>query len=103
MLPNHNYTLPRGDEQGTYLALDVGGSTLRVALVRLAGRHGHHQPVRIVRMDNFEIDTVVKSLVGHAFFDWMAGRICDMLGRGDEYNMSSAALPVAMAWSFPVE
>ena len=39
MLPSYNHTLPTGLERGSYLALDVGGSTFRVALVELRGRH----------------------------------------------------------------
>lgn len=38
MLPSYNHKLPSGLEQGTYLALDVGGSTFRVAVVELAGK-----------------------------------------------------------------
>jgi hexokinase len=38
MLPSYNHKLPSGNEQGTYLALDVGGSTFRVAVVELNGK-----------------------------------------------------------------
>ena len=38
MLPSYNDKLPTGNEKGTYLALDVGGSTFRVALVELNGK-----------------------------------------------------------------
>ncbi|KAI9823055.1 MAG: hypothetical protein M1832_002709 [Thelocarpon impressellum] len=104
MLPSYNYTLPRGDERGRYLALDVGGSTFRVALVDLAGTDRARQPVTIVRMESWRIDERVRALEGHAFFDWMADRVRDMLAKdGSKHGRGSAPLRMGLAWSFPVE
>ncbi|KAI9756117.1 MAG: 18S rRNA maturation protein [Chaenotheca gracillima] len=104
MLPSYNHTLPRGDERGTYLALDVGGSTLRVALVELAGRNEASEPMRISRMESWRIDDSVKLLTGNDFFDWMAGRIDEMLSKdGSGYGHEKSPLPMGLAWSFPIE
>src|ERR1700712_2323774 len=35
MLPSYCHALPTGKEVGTYVSLDVGGSTLRIALIEL--------------------------------------------------------------------
>ena len=35
MLPSHITTLPSGRERGLYVAVDIGGTNMRVALVRL--------------------------------------------------------------------
>lgn len=35
MLPSFSHILPTGPERETYLALDVGGSNFRLALVKL--------------------------------------------------------------------
>ncbi|KAL8671518.1 MAG: hypothetical protein Q9168_003987 [Polycauliona sp. 1 TL-2023] len=78
MLPSHNYTLPNGKEHGSYLALDVGGSTLRVALIDLNGRTSNH-PIRIRRVVASHIDNRVRDLRGLEFFDWIAARIREML------------------------
>ncbi|KAL9614903.1 MAG: hypothetical protein Q9167_000645 [Letrouitia subvulpina] len=60
MLPSHNYTLPDGREKGTYLALEVGGSTLRVALVDLNGRSSTEKSLRIRRINlNIRLDAIV--------------------------------------------
>src|SRR5438045_6889876 len=60
MLPSFNHTLPTGNESGRYLSLDVGGSTLRVALVELFGRKSvksnGDMPMRIIRMRSWKID-----------------------------------------------
>ncbi|KAH7175622.1 hypothetical protein EDB81DRAFT_874462 [Dactylonectria macrodidyma] len=105
MLPSYSHQLPHGSERGHYLALDVGGSTLRVALVELRGRIskvGEHSS--ILSMRNFPITPEIKSLEGMAFFDWMAARIKDTLS-GDlvQHHSLDQPLLMAMAWSFPIE
>ncbi|KAK4966964.1 N-acetylglucosamine kinase 1, partial [Elasticomyces elasticus] len=104
MLPSYNHVLPTGCEQGTYLALDVGGSTLRIALVDLEGKESRHNGMHIRRISTCVIGDRVRSLRGHAFFDWMADRIKEMLAQEHyEAGMEDAALPMGVAWSFPVE
>jgi hexokinase len=104
MLPSYNHQLPNGDEQGTFLALDVGGSTFRVALIELSGRKGAGQECRILQKATFKINNSVKQLKGILFFDWMAQRIEETLsGQSEGRGMSDAPLPMGLAWSFPIE
>lgn len=104
MLPSYNHQLPTGDECGTYLALDVGGSTFRVALVQLSGRASEGSQSKILRCRSVKIDNTVRQLRGLAFFDWMASRIEDTLsGQSVGHQMSDAPLSMGMAWSFPIE
>ena len=106
MLPSHNYTLPNGREHGTYLALEVGGSTLRVALLELNGRTST-QPVRICRTVASNIDSRVRNLKGLQFFDWIAVQVQEIfLGDGearDHMPSTSQPIPMGIAWSFPIE
>ncbi|KAL8867864.1 MAG: hypothetical protein Q9174_005381 [Haloplaca sp. 1 TL-2023] len=107
MLPSHNYTLPTGQEQGTYLALEVGGSTLRVALVDLDGRNSmKEQPLRIRRIITSAIDNRIRDLRGLAFFDWIAAKTGEMLS-ADKEAMDHAQLreplPMGIAWAFPID
>ncbi|OJD15116.1 hypothetical protein AJ78_04601 [Emergomyces pasteurianus Ep9510] len=100
MLPSFNHTLPTGKERGTYLAMDLGGSTFRVALVELSGSG----KMRIVRLRTSVIDEAVKLLEGKAFFMWMAEKIEEMLSGGEEkYGMDSVPLPMGLSWSFPID
>jgi hexokinase len=104
MLPSYNYTLPTGHEIGTYLAMDLGGSTFRVALVELRGRTAGQPGLRIVRMSVSPIDENVRRLEGTLLFDWMAQKIEAMLAEGPETcGYEDEALPVGLAWSFPIE
>lgn len=101
MLPSYTYSLPSGNEKGTYLALDVGGSTFRVALIELYGRE---EEMRIVRVASSYIDNSVKLLEGTQFFDWMAGQIENTLKDvGTDYGRGEIALPIGLSWSFPID
>ena len=74
MLPSYSHLLPTGDERGNYLALDVGGSTFRVALIELSGTSSDGK-CKIVRTKSVKIDAGIRELTGLLFFDWMAQRI----------------------------
>ncbi|RMY71691.1 hypothetical protein D0862_14575 [Hortaea werneckii] len=106
MLPSYQHTLPTGNETGDFLALDVGGSTMRVALVRLAGAKGQQgeASMQVRRMRSVVIDKRIRDLRGQEFFDWMAERIGDMLAEYNHMNGTrDALLHMGLAWSFPIE
>lgn len=100
MLPSYNRALPSGTEKGTYLALDVGGSTFRVALIELHGGGN----MKILRESSAFIDNNVKLLEGTLFFDWMAENIDSMLQQvGASYGRENVPLSMGLSWSFPIE
>ncbi|CAJ2505453.1 Uu.00g128470.m01.CDS01 [Anthostomella pinea] len=103
MLPSFNHLLPTGQEKGQYLALDVGGSTLRVALVELRGREASGRESEIVRMISFKITPEIKKLEGMGFFDWMAARIHEVIHKDVSQTQQDVPIPMGLAWSFPVE
>lgn len=104
MLPSYNNTLPNGLEKGTYLALDLGGSTFRIALVELNGRQPGAKNMRIVTMKSFKIDEKVRQRRGTDFFDWMAEKIQQALADPKLQKSTGArSFPMGLAWSFPVE
>ncbi|THV48426.1 hypothetical protein BGAL_0249g00110 [Botrytis galanthina] len=103
MLPSYNHQLPSGHECGTYLALDVGGSTFRVALIKLAGKGCEGKEIEIIGLKSFKIKNAERQLVGVQFFDWMADRIVDTLsGEKEGHEISKAPLSVGLSWSFPI-
>ncbi|KAL2176249.1 uncharacterized protein P884DRAFT_300924 [Thermothelomyces heterothallicus CBS 202.75] len=104
MLPSYNSQLPTGHESGQYLALDVGGSTLRVALVELGGKGAEGAEGSIIRMDTFKIDSHVRNLRGARFFDWMAERIQRTVAKDSTRgHVPEVPLLMGLAWSFPIE
>jgi hexokinase len=103
MLPSFNHQLPTGQETGTYLALDVGGSTFRVALIKLFGRDQAGKESKIVSIQAFKIDQMIKRLEGVRFFDWMAQRIEESLSGKIDGHVPGVPLSAGLAWSFPIE
>jgi hexokinase len=104
MLPSYNHQLPTGDEIGNYLALDVGGSTFRLALVGLAGKKVDGKECQILKSKSVKVDSRVRALKGVLFFDWMAERIEDMLSQeSGGQEMSGSPLSMGLSWSFPIQ
>ena len=103
MLPSFTYQWPTGQEGGRYLALEVGGSTLRVALVEL-------YPMKIRCIMSFPIDTSIRQLKKYTFFDWIVERVMELLKKdsGDSNGFgfvraSWTGIEMGLAWSFPIE
>ncbi|EME41449.1 hypothetical protein DOTSEDRAFT_46445 [Dothistroma septosporum NZE10] len=105
MLPSYQHTLPSGRERGDFLALDVGGSTFRIALIRLTGKTRlGSDGMQVRRIRQFVIDDETRGLQGQTFFDWMADRVGEMLGEYNHINgTTNARLSMGLAWSFPIE
>jgi hexokinase len=102
--PSYNCKLPTGLEQGTYLTMDVGGSTFRVALVELTGKLPGAKGMRIVTMKSYKIDNTVRSLQGNAFFDWMAERVEAAIADPEvEKSSVNKTIRMGLSWSFPLE
>jgi hexokinase len=100
MLPSYNHQLPSGQEKGRFLALDVGGSTFRVALIELLGSENVPE-TRIVSQASYRITNTIKQLEGTQFFDWLAEKIEEtILGGGMNED---EVIFMGLAWSFPIE
>lgn len=104
MLPSYNYRVPSGQETGRFLAIDVGGTTLRIALVELRGRDAPAGTAacEILRTNVVRLEEC-KALVGMAFFEWMADRILETVFVDGERWNGDGPLPMAVTWSFPIE
>ena len=104
MLPSYNYRVPTGREKGRFLAIDVGGTTLRIALVELRGADAPAgtPACEILRTNVVKLEEC-KALVGMAFFEWMADRILETVFVDGERWDGDGALPMAVTWSFPIE
>lgn len=97
MLPSLISALPSGKEKGMFLSVDVGGSTLRIALIELFGRASGISP-RVVGSDTHPINAATKSLKGKDFFRWIGCHIkslLELLGVNDKHTS------MGLSWSFP--
>ena len=103
MLPSFCHSLPSGQEKGKFLALDVGGSTFRVALVELNGRWRKEDGMVIHQMTTNKIDESIRRLRGIEFFDWMAARIKETLDANGDIRLEDEVVSLGLTWSFPLE
>jgi hexokinase len=103
MLPTFCASLPSGQEQGKFVALDLGGSTFRVALVELNGRRSQGDSMTIHQVTSTKIDEPIRRLPGAQFFDWMAARIQHVLQKDGDAQMLNNVVPLGLTWSFPIE
>ena len=113
MLPSYHYSLPKGHETGRFVAVDVGGSSLRIALVDLGSSIQATRPstiskavntVKVFNKCSWDIDEPVRNLVGADFFQWLAAKIKTAIGSELETLTcsSNGTVPLAVAWSFPI-
>lgn len=99
---------PRGNESGTFLALDFGGSNARAAVVDLKGEGKFLQFNRVVRsLSNPDSghDLRASDVTGEELFDFLAGIIHKALSVSSFSPVlnSSTSKPVSLgfAFSFP--
>jgi hexokinase len=97
MLPTYVTNLPSGDEVGTVLALDFGGSNIRVFEVILEGRG-----VSRLRSEKHTISDEVKTGTGQALFDFLANCIYSFVKDSPSFASSSNPIPLGFTFSFAV-
>lgn len=107
MLPTYTTSLPSPDITGTAVAIDLGGSTLRVSVIELQ-RHpqdegSHLEPTsdwKVLVWNTWLVGDDIKRLRSEGFFDWIAECVRKTLEEAGLGNGQGES--VGVAWSFPV-
>ncbi|KAG0134331.1 hypothetical protein HOY82DRAFT_602903 [Tuber indicum] len=105
-LPTPIRALPTGEEKGRFLALDLGGTNLRVAVVWLYGE----SRLKVCTRRSWGIPQHFKTGAAEVLFRWVADRIGDVVGEylgdvGSEERESvlSEGMELGVTFSFPME
>ncbi|WVQ78326.1 hypothetical protein IAT38_000411 [Cryptococcus sp. DSM 104549] len=104
MIPAWVTGVPDGTEEGTFLALDLGGTNLRVCEVELLGDHTFN-----IRQAKYKISEELKQGQARQLFDYIAECVDSFLTEraNDETNpinlSSSEPFYLGFTFSFPVE
>ncbi|KAI0346990.1 hexokinase [Trametopsis cervina] len=117
MIPTFVTGVPNGSETGTFLALDLGGTNLRVCEIKLLGNHEF-----TLRQQKYKVSEALKTGEASALFDYLADSVDAFLttpsvspttSSANPFATSSAideldpdvdpALPLGLTFSFPVE
>lgn len=86
---------PKGTEKGTFLAIDLGGTNLRVLAVRLLG----DGIIETVGVSRFAISDEVMTGTGNMFFDFISRCIEAFL---KENHIAQERFDLGFTFSFPV-
>ncbi|CDH53982.1 probable glucokinase [Lichtheimia corymbifera JMRC:FSU:9682] len=100
MIPSYVTRMPTGKETGTYLALDLGGSTLRVCAVCLLGE-GQVKVTEVRKTISDQLRTSTTAI----FFDWIADTVAELLGKipSSQQRADKPAVAMGVSWSFPLD
>ena len=111
-LPTPVTTLPTGAEVGRFLAIDLGGTNLRVAFIELLGsnvhKHEHWSCIRRSFERSWSIGEHLKVDKAEDLFAWIGDCIAEVV-RADVIATLEAGdaipeeIPLGITFSFPVE
>lgn len=90
MLPSFTYSLAPRQPSGTAICIDLGGSTLRIAVLRL--------PRTFLERRTWVLEDAEKQLRGTEFFDYVAERVAEVAVLPE----AQGVWQLGLAWSFPV-
>ncbi|CAI2164954.1 17079_t:CDS:2 [Funneliformis geosporum] len=102
MVPSYVTGVPTGKEVGTFLALDLGGTNLRVCLIKL-GSDGNIS----IKQQKYKVSETYKTGEARQLFDFLADCIDKFLAELNETDKRSSSkegkLNLGFTFSFPVE
>jgi hypothetical protein len=95
MIPSYVVKRPTGNERGTYLALDLGGTNFRVCMVTLEG----HGSIRMTH-EKFTVSEELKKGPGVKLFDFFAECVQNFcVAKGLDQTQ---VIPMGYTFSFPL-
>lgn len=106
MLPNSNIN-PTGQEYGNYLAIDLGGSTLRISVIQLlpptqdSSDEDRSNRVNIVNGKKWIMGNNEK-VIDINFFKYMSSKIIECINDQDVISITDDVINVGITWSFPL-
>ncbi|WVQ83485.1 hypothetical protein IAT38_005626 [Cryptococcus sp. DSM 104549] len=96
MIPTYVFGWPTGEEVGDYLALDLGGTNLRVCLVTLQG-HGKFE----VTQTKYRLTEEQKQAEGQELLDFCAECLDSFIRDTLKRTESDGILPLGFTFSYP--
>ncbi|WWD15973.1 hypothetical protein CI109_100397 [Kwoniella shandongensis] len=98
MVPSFVTGVPDGSEEGTFLALDLGGTNLRVCEVRLFGEHKFE-----IKQQKYKVSDELKEGQARVLFDYIADSVDAFLTDIGSDISSNEPMHLGFTFSFPVE
>ncbi|KAL7271013.1 hypothetical protein RUND412_006261 [Rhizina undulata] len=109
-LPTPIRGLPDGQEKGRVLAMDLGGTNLRLGVVELFGEEGKKERLKIRPRVSWNIPENLKSGAAEVLFAWVAERIIEVLEQwlggiedAERESVKKEGVELGVTFSFPME
>ncbi|KAK6200533.1 hexokinase I [Scheffersomyces amazonensis] len=106
MLSNYNIS-PSGNEHGQFLVIDLGGSTLRIAVIKIDEASENDKfssdrssRIHILQEESWIIDNNFK-IIDYNFFKFIGSKISEIISKSD-FN-EKETINTGISWSFPLE
>ncbi|KAK9476122.1 hypothetical protein V1514DRAFT_286036 [Lipomyces japonicus] len=101
MVPSYIFSYPKGTESGTYFAIDIGGSTLKLGVTRFSS----NGPRKLLYATSLPLDDSVKNLDGQSFFRWVASQLQSVQLKAESYRWieEGSVVCLGVTWSFPLQ
>ncbi|EJF58279.1 hexokinase-domain-containing protein [Dichomitus squalens] len=98
MIPTYVFGWPKGDETGNFLAVDLGGTNLRVCLVTLEGK-GKFE----ITQAKYRLSEEQKQEEGQKLFDFCGGCLKAFVDANQETGLipKGSILPLGFTFSYP--
>lgn len=107
MLPNFNIN-PTGREQGKFLVIDLGGSTLRIASVEIKSPISDNDD-EVLRSNRINVINEKKwivsnqnKLINYEFFKFIGSKMIETIKEQDTIKLEDDVVDVGITWSFPL-
>ncbi|KAJ1561747.1 hexokinase A [Cladochytrium tenue] len=98
MIPSHVIRRPNGNETGSFLALDLGGSNFRVCEVILEGNG-----ITRMRQKKFTVREDLKTGGGAELFDFLADCVASFMAETENKFNKEERKKLGFTFSFPVQ
>lgn len=105
MLPNFDIN-PTGQEEGVFLSIDLGGSTLRVAVIKIdpfvSDSEDRSKRIHIIIEKKWHVSNSSKN-IDLGFFKWISSKVHETLQAQSLLKVDNFVINTGISWSFPLE
>jgi len=97
MIPTWSIGYPDGNEKGTYLALDMGGTNLRVCEVELTDEKGAFDIIQ----SKYRLPEELKTGSADELFEYIADCLASFVNEHHSNSEKMGKLPLGFTFSYP--
>ena len=94
------HSLPSGNERGTFLTLDLGGTNLRVCQITLHGHSKQGQEKTELKQEQYKLPTELKTGDADGLWDFIAGKLEDFVKKMGLRNIYTEKNPMPLGFTF---